>query len=992
MPHHSRASSKLLLLWLLSWSLEERSFVAGFLSTVHQPTSNKQKSSCLPDYCSKTVALSASTPSSNHDRRKKKKKRANLPPRSKETQTWRVFNVEVHPDELQLDLHKERNIKNQSDRQALQEQFLLPAVLESLSQRIRVSLEDDWKIRVVRRSLDARGKKRRQDGRLGPRFVYVMDIDIPPTTETRLRHQPGKCECLGAVAPSIQAKESSSVSDPGTVSEDSKRVIIVGAGPAGLFCALRLAKEPGITPILLERGQAVEIRGKDIGALMHRKVLQPESNYAFGEGGAGTWSDGKLTTRIGRNSDVVRHVLETLVEYGAPPWILLDGSPHLGTDNLVRLLRNMRLDLRRMGGQVHFGTRVTGFLMEGGKIQGVQYEHQKAMERNLEQPSASIGLEDEGVMRGDAVVLATGHSARDVYEQLHAAGVQLEPKGFAVGFRIEHPQKLINKIQYGGEWGPSVVTGKGTTDEENSRYFIDQSSREENTSIHQGRLPVPSYRLATDKAYDGKVNRGVYSFCMCPGGQIVPASTDPEEVCVNGMSFSRRDSLWANSALVVTVNPDDPVLEPYREQYGVLAGIAFQRDMERKAALMGGGNLCVPVQRVTDFVAGRPSTSNPSSSYRLSVKPSACHEIYPAELTASLRHALMDNFEKQMPGYVCDDGLLHGIETRTSSPVRVSRDDSSLQAVGMSGMFPAGEGAGFAGGIVSAAVDGHTVAEAVLRSFQGGTLSKEVTSQVRSQSSSSKTENKMGTSEAPTRRNFMAAAMRLPLIASFSSFTVGTKPCFAVGVSFQTKANAEYTNSITASRDTNVSPKEAYDSILQYLPPNRGEGSKRALDVGAGAGLSTSYLYNNLGYKVIDAVDWSGDAWQSNVMTTPESVRFFELDDDSFFMSVASKDTTRKYDVICYNFAINPSKAVRVARSFLTENGVLFAPVNDRAEYWYKQTYYTINAAGEILKKSGPDVGAWSVQVSCSVKDPESPTRSPFHFLTARFSSSSNLM
>lgn len=222
---------------------------------------------------------------------------------------------------------------------------------------------------------------------------------------------------------------------------------------------------------------------------------------------------------------------------------------------------------------------------------------------------------------------------------------------------------------------------------------------------------------------------------MCPGGQIVPASTDPNEICVNGMSFSRRDSLWANSALVVTVSPDDPILDSYRETFGPLAGVAFQREMERRAAVMGGGNLTVPVQRLTDFIEGRASISAPSSSYRLGVKPAACHEIYPAALTASLKHAIVEHFDKQMPGYVCEEGLLHAVETRTSSPVRIARDEHDLNAIGINNLFPAGEGAGFAGGIVSAAVDGVAVADAVLNFLSSSTTTRDkLTYQSRSDS------------------------------------------------------------------------------------------------------------------------------------------------------------------------------------------------------------------------------------------------------------------
>jgi uncharacterized FAD-dependent dehydrogenase len=461
---------------------------------------------------------------------------------------------------------------------------------------------------------------------------------------------------------------------------------------------------------------------------MHRSLLNKESNFCFGEGGAGTFSDGKLTTRIGRNSQAVRFVLETLVQYGAPAAILTEGAPHLGTDNLVRLMRNMRQSLRDYGGEVVFGAKVDQLVMNDDgdsddgtsntKVKGVQVSYGPAVERGPGGVRQSREGEKTETLVGDAVVLATGHSARDFYETLHSAGVQLEAKGFAAGFRVEHPQRLINEIQYGSEWGPSVVTGKSMTDTANRDHFAKFATAGEEAD-HEGRLPVPSYRLATDKAYDGSGNRGAYSFCMCPGGQIVPASTNPGEVCVNGMSFSKRDSMWANSALVVTVAADDPVLDPYREEHGVLAGIAFQRDMEERASVMGGGDLTVPVQRLTDFVVGQASESAPPSSYRLGVKPSACHELYPAPMTKALQDAVVNHFDKQLPGFLCEEGLLHAVETRTSSPVRISRDAETLQAIGLDGLFPAGEGAGFAGGIVSAAVDGIVVAEAVLEELIG---------------------------------------------------------------------------------------------------------------------------------------------------------------------------------------------------------------------------------------------------------------------------------
>lgn len=256
----------------------------------------------------------------------------------------------------------------------------------------------------------------------------------------------------------------------------------------------------------------MESRGRSIGALMHRRSLDSESNFCFGEGGAGTWSDGKLTTRIGRNSEAVRFVLETLVKYGAPETILVDGSPHLGTDNLVRLLRNMRQDLRNLGGEIRFGAKMTNLIIEDGLVKGVKVDFCEAMERNMDGVEASLASNETTTIYGDAVVIATGHSARDVYEELHAAGVQLEAKGFAVGFRVEHPQKVINKIQYDVEYGPSVKTGKRVTDQTNLEYFKAlNGAHVSEEDFHPGRLPVPSYRLATDKADDGiGSERGVY--------------------------------------------------------------------------------------------------------------------------------------------------------------------------------------------------------------------------------------------------------------------------------------------------------------------------------------------------------------------------------------------------------------------------------------------------------------------------------------------------
>ena len=402
------------------------------------------------------------------------------PRAGRNVRSLRIFGLEVHPDDLQNDDSK----RDRTSSNDVQQEFVHPAVLTALTKRLKTS--DFSNVRVVRRSLDAR-QKNRPDGSRGPRFVFVLDVD----TKARVKEQPGRTELAPSVSPilswNVQRKNLSK----------NKRVIIVGAGPAGLFSALVLANQ-GLKPVVLERGQPVESRGRDIGALMHRRSLNAESNFCFGEGGAGTWSDGKLTTRIGRNSDAVRFVLETLVKFGAPANILLEGAPHLGTDNLVRLLRNMRSHLRSLGGEIHFGTKVNDFIIKNGAVVGVVCEKKTLDERKTD---GAVGESHENrELFGDVVILATGHSARDVYERLHEAGVRLEPKGFAVGFRVEHPQGLINKIQYGEEWGRTVVTGKPKTDRANQEYF------EKNDTSHNATLPVPSYRLATDKA----LNRGVY--------------------------------------------------------------------------------------------------------------------------------------------------------------------------------------------------------------------------------------------------------------------------------------------------------------------------------------------------------------------------------------------------------------------------------------------------------------------------------------------------
>eukprot|EP00520_Triparma_pacifica_P003996 CAMPEP_0118637766 /NCGR_PEP_ID=MMETSP0785-20121206/3325_1 /TAXON_ID=91992 /ORGANISM="Bolidomonas pacifica, Strain CCMP 1866" /LENGTH=513 /DNA_ID=CAMNT_0006528969 /DNA_START=113 /DNA_END=1651 /DNA_ORIENTATION=+ len=423
---------------------------------------------------------------------------------------------------------------------------------------------------VVRYSFDSRKRTIRKKG--GPCWTVVADVEV----EGKVKERRGVVERRSGKVGGKDAKIGSPTSLKVPL-ERRKKVVVIGSGPAGLFAALYLSKMPNVQMTLLERGQPVESRGRDIGALQHRAKMNTESNFAFGEGGAGTWSDGKLTTRIGRNSEGVRNVLERLVEYGAEPSILKYGAPHLGTDNLVRILRRMREDIRSNGGEVVFGAKVVGLIKSacGSRLEGVSVSmgyngelKTRAGNSVPERPIFTSGRSTSTpiTLPCDAAILATGHSARDVYSMLIESNVTVAPKGFAVGFRVEHPQRLVNRWQYGEDWAGRVVTGKRKTDEANG------------SEGGKGGVPVASYRLATDAASDGVRDRGCYSFCMCPGGQIVPASTTSSTVVVNGMSFSKRDSKFANSAVVVNIEPDDDVLKEWVEEHGVLAGVKFQED------------------------------------------------------------------------------------------------------------------------------------------------------------------------------------------------------------------------------------------------------------------------------------------------------------------------------------------------------------------------------------------------------------------------------
>lgn len=437
---------------------------------------------------------------------------------------------------------------------------------------------------------------------------------------------------------------------------DAPKVIIVGCGPAGMFAALKCIKM-GLCPIILERGKDASSRRRDLAPILRKGIVVEDSNYCFGEGGAGTFSDGKLYTRSGKRGSI-RGVYETFVAHGAPERILIDAHPHIGSNLLPKVVMSIRRSIIRSGGEVHFHKKVTQFMIEGGRIRGV-------------------ATEDGSAYEGIAVILATGHSARDVYQILHAQGVLLEQKPFAAGVRIEHPQPLIDQLQYhlkSGQKRPEL-------------------------------LPAASYSLATKIA-----GRGVHSFCMCPGGFIVPAATENDEVVVNGMSLARRDSPFANSGMVVTVEPEDTL--SFQAEHGVLAGVAFQKTLEQAAKQAGGGGQVAPAQRVLDFIKGKESPQLPDTSYFPGIQSARLDELLPPYMVERMREGLR-LFGRKMNGYLSDEVNMIGFETRTSSPVRIPRNRDNLQHPEVEGLYPCAEGAGFAGGIVSAALDGIRCAEAI---------------------------------------------------------------------------------------------------------------------------------------------------------------------------------------------------------------------------------------------------------------------------------------
>lgn len=485
-------------------------------------------------------------------------------------------------------------------------------------------------IRIQKRSIDARKK----------------DVKVHVTADVYIREQ---------APPEIDyVKEYKNVTN-------ARRLVIVGGGPAGMFAALRCL-EMGVKPVILERGGEVRERRRDLANINKEHIVNPESNYCFGEGGAGTFSDGKLYTRSKKRGDIKR-VLEILVAHGATNEILFEAHPHIGTNKLPKIIQEIRESILQAGGEMHFNTRVDDLIIKDNELKGVI-------------------LHDGSAVEGEAVILATGHSARDIFELLNAHKVLIEAKPFALGVRIEHPQALIDQIQYncGSDRGPY--------------------------------LPASAYSLVHQADYEGE-KRGVFSFCMCPGGFIVPAATSPGEVVVNGMSPSRRDSKFANSGIVVAVDETD--FAPYSEA-GPLAGLRFQQHIEQHACAMAGNTQTAPAQRMVDFANRNVSSTLPETSYQPGLLSADMYQVLPPQITERLRISFRV-FGKKMKGYYTNEAQIVGVESRSSSPVRIPRDEHTLEHVTLGRLYPCGEGAGYAGGIVSAAMDGERCAEAALRTY-----------------------------------------------------------------------------------------------------------------------------------------------------------------------------------------------------------------------------------------------------------------------------------
>ncbi|BDB52729.1 NAD(P)/FAD-dependent oxidoreductase [Flavobacterium ammonificans] len=497
---------------------------------------------------------------------------------------------------------------------------------EHLSKQIKVGVDDIQHIAIVKRSIDARQKAIKVNLKV---VIYLQG----------------------------ETFQESSIALPDYPNVTNKQeVIVIGAGPAGLFAALQLI-ELGLKPIVVERGKDVRGRRRDLKAINRDHIVNEDSNYCFGEGGAGTYSDGKLYTRSKKRGDVTR-ILELLVAFGATPDILVEAHPHIGTNKLPQIIQDIREKIIECGGQVMFETRVTDILIKNNEVQGVVTQNGDTISANK-------------------MILATGHSARDIFEMLDRKKVLIEAKPFALGVRAEHPQSLIDSIQYSCDY------------------------RGEH-------LPPAPYSIV--KQVGG---RGMYSFCMCPGGVIAPCATSPGEVVTNGWSPSKRDQATANSGIVIELKLED--FKPF-EKFGALAGMEFQKSIEQKAWHLAGQTQRVPAQRMIDFTQNKVSASIPPTSYVPGTTSVEMGQVFPGFLSQILREGFTE-FGKSMKGYLTNDAILHAPESRTSSPVRIPRDGISLEHLQIKGLYPCGEGAGYAGGIISAAIDGEKCALKIAESL-----------------------------------------------------------------------------------------------------------------------------------------------------------------------------------------------------------------------------------------------------------------------------------
>lgn len=506
---------------------------------------------------------------------------------------------------------------------------ILPSKIEDWNFITKTSLQkagishagDEVIVKMLKKSIDSRSKQ--------PYFICKMGIYekgyLPEYQPHHNRYQPVS---------------------------DKQRVIIIGAGPAGYWAALELI-ELGLKPIVIDRGKDVQARRRDLRAIQQFGEVNPHSNYCFGEGGAGTYSDGKLYTRSHKRGSIQK-VLEQFVDHGANEEILIDAHPHIGSNKLPGIIANMRKTINDFGGEVHFNTYVTDFIIDSDTIKGVITENKE-------------------IIKGDAFILATGHSARDIYQLLNSKNILIEPKPFALGVRIEHSQQFIDELQY------------------------HQKPREE-------QLPAASYKAVC------QINHvGVFSFCMCPGGLIVPASTAPGEIVVNGMSLSRRDSPFANSGYVTSIELKELKDHGYT---GVFASMDFQKDVEQAMFNAGNGSQAAPAQRVGDFVNKKISSDLPETSYIPGILSRPMHSILPSFVATRLQKGILE-INKKMKGFHTNDAIIVGTESRTSSPVKIPRNADSMMHPQIKGLFPCGEGAGYAGGILSAAMDGQNVAKAI---------------------------------------------------------------------------------------------------------------------------------------------------------------------------------------------------------------------------------------------------------------------------------------